>query len=300
MKILIAGGSGLIGSALKDSLVSDGHEVIILSRVAQNSNNRSLRYLKWDGKTTEGWGQVINEVDAVVNLAGENLSAGRWTVRRKQSILESRVKAGKALVEAIRQAAKKPAVFIQASGVGYYGTEKTGLLGEDAPAGDDYLAGVSREWEAGTVPVEELGVRRVVIRTAVVLSPRGGALERMLLPFRLFAGGPLGSGRQWLSWIHITDQVRAIRFLMDNPVAQGVFNLSAIPVTNGEFARVAGRVMKRPSFFRVPAFVLRQMLGEMSTMVLDGQRTSAEKLTRLGFTFLYPDLESALKHLVGK
>jgi hypothetical protein len=253
---------------------------------------------QWDGKTASGWGHLVEEIDAIVNLAGENLSAGLWTGQRKQRILSSRVNAGRAVVQAVEKASRKPAVLIQASGVGYYGVNNPGLLDEGAPIGDDFLATVSREWEASTKAVEALGVRRVIIRSGVVFSKRGGALRLMQLPFRLFVGGPLGRGRQWLSWIHIEDEIRAIRFLLENERANGAFNLSALPVINAEFSKSAGKVIRRPSFFRVPAFVLRLVLGEMSTTVLDGQRVSSEKLTDLGFQFKFERIEDALKDLV--
>lgn len=298
MKVIVAGGTGLIGKALTKSLVSDGHDVVILTRGTNSDSVSHVTYARWDGRTTGEWVSHIDGADAVVNLTGENLSSGLWTKARKQAILNSRVDAGKAITEAIQQAAKKPSVLVQSSGVGFYGTRQSGLLAEDAPSGDDFLAHVSREWEASTQPVEAMGVRRVVIRTAVVLSNKGGALDRLLLPFKLFVGGPLGSGKQWMSWIHMKDQVRAICFLIENPAASGAFNLSAEPVTNHEFSRITGKIMKRPAFIRVPAIALRLLLGEMSTVVLDGQRVSAEKLTRLGFKFDYPDLDSALVNLL--
>ena len=300
MKILITGGRGLIGSALTESLLSDGHEVIILTRDPSKVTlpKPGVSMAQWDGKTASGWGHLVEEIDAIVNLAGENLSAGLWTGQRKQRILSSRVNAGRAVVQAVEKASRKPAVLIQASGVGYYGVNNPGLLDEGAPIGDDFLATVSREWEASTKAVEALGVRRVIIRSGVVFSKRGGALRLMQLPFRLFVGGPLGRGRQWLSWIHIEDEIRAIRFLLENERANGAFNLSALPVTNAEFSKSAGKVIRRPSFFRVPAFVLRLVLGEMSTTVLDGQRVSSEKLTDLGFQFKFERIEDALKDLV--
>jgi hypothetical protein len=237
---------------------------------------------------------------AIVNLAGENLSAGRWTPKRKQAVLESRVNAGSAVVEAVRQARNMPRVVIQSSAVGYYGPSGDESLGEDAPSGDDFLASVCRNWEASTQPVEALGVRRVIARTGVVLSAEAGALPRMLLPFKLFAGGPLGSGRQWMSWIHIDDQVRALRFLIETPEAKGAYNLSATPLTNRDFARVTGKVMRRPAFFAVPAPIIRLLFGEMSTVLLDGQRVSAKRLTDLGFKFRFPDAEMALTDLLAR
>lgn len=300
MKVLITGGSGLIGRALTASLTADGHEVIILSRDPGRSKRSvpGVQLVKWNGKTSEGWGHLVEDTDAIVNLAGENLSAGLWTENRKKRICDSRLNAGKAVVQAIENSNHKPSVLIQASGVGYYGVHNPDLLEESAPRGSDYLADVSRDWEASTQPVEPMGVRRAIIRSGVVLSRQGGALGLVLLPFRFFVGGPLGSGRQWMSWIHIEDEVRAIRFLIENESATGAFNLSAQPVTNAEFSKAAGKTMGRPSFFRVPRFLLRLVLGEMSTMVLDGQRVSAKKLIDLGFKFNYGQIEEALNSLV--
>lgn len=300
MKILITGGTGLIGSALAEDLVNDGHEVTILSRATQPAGRSlpGMRFVKWDGKTTQGWEHLVEETDAIVNLVGENLSAGWWTKKRKTAILQSRVDAGAALVQAIGQATNKPKVLIQSSAVGYYGPNETELFNEEAAPANDFLAQVCQAWEASTQPVEALGVRRVVVRSGVVLSTRAGALPRMLLPFKLFAGGALGSGRQWLSWVHLEDEVRALRHLIQNPQARGIYNISAQPVTNGEFARLIGKVMRRPAFFNVPAFIIRLAFGEMSTVVLDGQRVSAQRLESLGFRFKYPQAEAALTHLI--
>lgn len=300
MKVLIAGGTGLIGKALTKSLLEDRHEVTVLSRsaVAPAGFPGGAHVVRWNGKSPDGWGHLVNEADALVNLAGANLSGGRWTARRKQVILSSRVNAGRAFVQALEQAEQLPAVLVQASGVGHYGVENSALLDEKTPPGNDFLAGISKEWEDSTQAVEALGVRRVILRSGVVLSKEGGALGLMLLPFKLFVGGPLGKGDQWLSWVHIEDEVRAIRFLIENHAAHGPFNISAEPITNAQFARTAGKLMQRPSFIRVPAFMLRLVLGEMSTMVLDGQRASSKKLTDLGFNFLYEDIESALKDIL--
>jgi uncharacterized protein (TIGR01777 family) len=300
MKIIISGGTGLIGSALAEDLAKDGHEVILLSRKSQPQTgfHAGIRVEKWDGRTAQGWGKLADGADAIVNLAGENLSAGRWTAKRKQAILESRVTPGAAIVQAIQQAAKKPSVLIQSSAVGYYGPSGGELLSEDASPANDFLARVCQTWEASTQPVEDLGVRRVVTRSGVVLSTKSGALPRMLLPFKFFAGGPLGSGRQWLSWIHLEDEVRAVRFLIETAEARGAFNLSAQPVTNRQFAQAIGKVMRRPAFFPVPAFIIRLVFGEMSTVVLDGQHVSAKRLKDLGFKFRFTDAEAALKDLL--
>jgi len=301
MKVVISGGTGLIGKVLAHGLARSGHAIVILTRGvrARQTTGPEIRFALWDGVSVGDWARELDGADAVVNLAGENLSSGLWTKRQKQRIINSRVNAGHALTEAIRKAAKKPSVFIQASGSGAYGTSESQVFTESADYGTDFLAGVTRVWEESTRPVERMGVRRVITRSGVVLARGVGALRLILLPFRLFVGGALGSGRQWLSWVHLADEVSAIRFLMDNPKARGVYNLSAEPVTNRQFARAAGKVLKRPVWLNLPGFVLRIVLGEMSTMVLEGQNVSSQKLRDLGFQFTYPTIETALTHLAA-
>jgi uncharacterized protein len=302
MRVIITGGSGLVGRALADELNRDGNEVVILSRNPDRIAvlTAGIRAARWDGRTVEGWGNLVNGADAIVNLAGENIGSGRWTKERKRRILESRVHAGEAVVRAIEEATQKPRVVIQASGIGYYGPGNDEDVTEETPPGRDFLAGVAAEWESCTSSVERLGVRRAVIRTGVVLSLEGGALPRMLLPFRLFGGGPLGSGRQWLPWIHIADEVGAISFLIRNEAASGPFNLSApTPITNVDFSRLLGQQLGRPALVRTPSAGLRLAFGEMSTVILDGQRAVPKRLLELGFGFRFPDARSALQDLLG-
>ena len=300
MKIVITGGRGLIGSALSNLLLQDGNQVLVLTRNPSSieSTPKNITFVHWDAVTDKGWGHILNDVDAVIHLAGENLSAGFWTPKQKIKILESRVKSGQAIVQAFQKAKRKPLVLIQASGAGYYGVSNPELLDENAPNGQDYLSALAREWEESTQAVEAMGVRRVIIRSGVVFAPDGGALKRMVLPFKAFLGGKLGSGNQWLSWIHIEDEVRAIQFLIHHELASGPFNLSAVPVTNSQFAQTVGKVLNRPAVLPVPSFALRLLLGEMSTVVLDGQRLSARRLSNLGFTFKYPLIEDALKNIL--
>ncbi|HNT24878.1 MAG TPA: TIGR01777 family oxidoreductase [Anaerolineales bacterium] len=302
MKIIITGGTGLIGRALAKNLAQDGHQAILLSRRHGQTAGLTpgMQVEHWDGRSAQGWGALADGADAIVNLAGENISAGRWTAQRKQAILESRVNAGAAVVEAIRQAARKPGVLIQSSAVGYYGSSETQVFTEDAPAAGDFLGRVCQAWEASTQAVEALGVRRAIARTSVVLDAHAGALPRMLLPFKLFAGGPLGSGQQWLSWAHITDQVRALRFLIETPQAEGAFNISAAPLTNRQFAQVLGKITHRPSFVPAPAFAIRLAFGEMSSVVLEGQRVSSKRLADLGFQYRFPEAEAALADLLKR
>lgn len=302
MRIIIAGGSGMIGKALAGQLARQQHEVVILGRrePAAGGLPTGVRFQKWDGVSAKGWGHLIDGTSAIVNLAGENLSAGRWTENRKHRILQSRINAGKAIVEAIQEAAHKPEVVIQISGIGAYGTSETELFDEYSPYASDFLSNVTIEWEKSTLPAEEMGVRRVVARMAVVLDRHGGALPRLILPFKFFVGGLLGNGRQWLSWVHHLDAVRALQFLIENQTAQGVYNISAEPVTNRDFARILGTVLKRPAVIPVPSFAIRMLFGEMGTMILEGQRASAKRLQDLGFTFHFPTAQSALNDLVGR
>jgi uncharacterized protein (TIGR01777 family) len=303
MRVIITGGAGLIGQALTNNLTADGHEVIVLSRTPKKVTNLpgGAKAELWDGRTTTGWGRLADGARAIVNLAGENIAAGRWTAARKQRIRDSRLDAGRAVVQAVKMAEPKPEVVIQSSAVGYYGPRgDTEIITEQAPPGNDFLAKVSIDWEASTASVESLGVRRAIIRTGVVLSPEDGALPRMMLPFKFFVGGPIGSGQQWFPWIHLADEVAAIRYLIDHKAATGVFNLSAPnPLTNAEFGRVLGRVLNRPAIIPTPGFVLRLAFGEMSTVLLGGQWAIPQRLQELGFTFQFLEVEAALRDLLG-
>lgn len=300
MRVIITGGTGLIGRALSASLSGDGHEVVVLSRSPQRAPAvpDGVRVVGWDAHTAERWGELANGAAAIVNLAGASLSR-RWTPRYKRIIRDSRINAGRAVVDAVRKADRKPGVVIQASGAGCYGPRADEVITEKAAFGDSFLGRTAEAWEASTAPVEEHGVRRAIIRSGVVLSSDGGAFPLLTLPFRLFIGGPLGSGKQWLPWIHIEDEVRAIRFLIEEEAAAGPFNLSAPhPATNARFSRILGRVIHRPAFVRVPAFAVRLVLGEMSTVVLDGQRAIPRRLLDLGFQFRFAEAEEALHDLL--
>ena len=302
MRIIITGGTGLIGKALCPLLLADGHLVTVLSRSpdAARGMPRGVRVEEWDGKTPEGWSQLVNGADAMINLAGAGIADRAWTAQRKQLLRESRIHAGLAIQKAIQQATQKPKVLIQSSAVGYYGAHNDDeLITEAAAPGKDFLAKVCFDWEMSTAPVSKMGVRRPVIRTGVVLSKEGGALPKMLLPFKFFAGGPIGSGKQWLPWIHITDQVRAIKFLLDHPSADGPFNLAApTPVNNKQFGEILGAIMRRPAFIPTPGVAMQALFGEMSTVLLDGQRVVPQRLEALGFAFTYSTLREALSDLL--
>jgi len=306
MRVLITGGTGLIGSELTNNLCADGHEVIVLSRSGRSDVLLPSRaqVARWDGRTAEGWGHLVNDVDAIVNLAGESIAganplAGRWTPARKKRILESRLQAGQAIQQALAAATKRPSVLVQGSAVGYYGPRGDELITEEAGPGNDFLADVCQQWEAGAAGAEALGVRVAVIRTGVVLSMGGGALPFMALPFRFFVGGPLGSGRQYVPWIHEEDQVAAIRFLIEHSGLRGAFNLSAPkPLTSAAFSSVIGRTLRRPSYMPAPAFAFRLAFGELATLLVDGQRQIPRRLQQSGFRFKYEDADSALKDLL--
>jgi uncharacterized protein (TIGR01777 family) len=305
MRVIITGGTGLIGRALADHLAEGGYEVIVLSRRPARVTDlpAGVRAVGWDARTAAGWGPLADGAVAIVNLAGENLAGrgflpSRWTDERKRLIHDSRLQAGQAVVHAVEAAAKKPGVVIQSSGIGYYGDPGDKQLTEDDPVGDGFLPRLAVEWEGSTAAVEAMDVRRAVVRSAMVLSVAGGSLPRLLLPFRFFVGGPMGSGRQWVSWIHLLDEVRAIRFLIENKAARGPFNLTAPnPLTNAQFSRVLGRVLRRPALLRLPAFVLRTLFGEVSSVLLSGQRALPRRLQELGFTFMFPEAEGALRKL---
>ncbi len=307
MRAVIAGGTGLIGRALSESLMSSGYDVVVLSRHADRVSNLpdGVRAEAWDGRHLGGWARLVDGAGAIVNLAGANISGGgllpsRWTEDRKRTIRDSRVDSGRALVEAVSQAGQKPGVLIQSSGVGYYGFRGDEKLTEDAEAGDDFLAKLAADdWEPSTAAVEEMGVRRAIIRTAAVLARDEGALPFLMLPFRLFVGGPVGGGKQWLSWVHLADEVAAIRFLIENAGARGAFNLSAPnPLTNADFGRVLGRVMNRPYYLPVPSFALKLAFGEVTSVALQGQRVIPQRLMEMGFTFRFAEAEEALKDLL--
>lgn len=301
MRVIITGGTGLIGRPLAASLVRDGHEVIILSRdpAAATGMPKGVQMVPWDGRSARGWGQLADGAGAIVNLAGASLAEGRWTGARKDEIVDSRVDSGKAVVEAIEGASRKPAVLIQSSAVGYYGPRGQEIIAEDAPPGQDFAAQVCVRWEDSTRAVEAMGVRRPIIRTGIVLSSEGGALPRMLLPYKLFAGGKIGDGTQGFPWIHIDDEVGAIRFLIDNAAANGSFNLTApSPPTNAEFSEAIGKAMGRPSAIPVPSFALKAAFGEMSTVLLEGQRAAPKKLLELGYTFRFTDPVAALRDVL--
>lgn len=297
MNVLIAGGSGFLGSALAKSLEQDGHKVFILTRRQPDRPNQ----IQWDGRTSTGWGSRVNEMDAVVNLTGYGLEHWPWTKRQKQKFIDSRVIPGLALASAIKEASRRPGIFVQTSGINRYGLRNDGIADESTPPADDFLAQLTVGWEEATQSVEELGVRRVIVRTAPVLARRGGLFPLMALPVRLFFGGRFGDGTQASPWIHLDDQVNAMKFLLENENAHGPFNFVApTPTSNADFMRAIAKELKRPYWFHLPAFLLRIPLGEMSVLLTEGVYSQPKRLLELGYKFRFPTFESAARDIFKK
>jgi uncharacterized protein (TIGR01777 family) len=303
MNILIAGGRGFLGQALADRLTAEGHRVVVLTRgkAADRPWVEPRADLGWlpDGRAG-AWAAALDRADAVVNLAGESIAGGRWNAARKRAIRDSRIRATRSLVAAIDQAKRPPAVFVSASAQGFYGDRGDDELTEAAAPGDDFLAGVCRDWEREARKAEAR-TRVVLLRTGIVLDAAGGALPRMLLPFRLFAGGPLGSGRQFMSWIHLRDWVGIVLDAIGHDRVAGPRNLgSPRPVRNREFSAALGRVMGRPSLLPAPAFALRLAVGEMATpLLLASTRMVPAGVLADGYRFAHDDAEQALRSLLG-
>jgi uncharacterized protein len=298
--IAISGSTGMIGSALVESLRADGHRI---RRITRSRTGARSHHIAWDPETRTLDPRALDGVDGVVHLAGENVGE-RWTEAKKRRIRESRVQGTQLLAAAAAQADPAPRVMVSASGVGIYGDRGDEILDErsEPGPGTDFFVGVAREWEAATEPAERHGIRVVKLRFGVVLSPEGGALQRLLTPFRLGVGGKIGSGRQWMSWAALTDVVAAIRFALFDPALEGPVNVAAPnPVTNAEFTRTLGRVLGRPTVFTVPATALRLAFGEMAdSTLLASQRMSSKRLQEAGFRFRYPTLEEALRAELGR
>jgi len=296
MNIVIAGGTGYIGSSLIPLLRREGHQATVLTRYPEMYPLApDVRRVRWDGRTQGDWSALVQNADAVVNLAGESIGGGRWTVSRKQRIVASRLNATRALLEAIRKGEKKPSIFINSSAVGYYGPVESGDVTEDHPPGPGFLADLCLRWEQEASAVGELGPRVVILRTGVVVGEKGGALARMILPFRLYAGGPIGSGGQWFPWVHREDVAGVIAFSLARKALAGPVNVVAPEsVDMKTFCAALGAALSRPSWLPVPPLALRAALGEMAGMILTGQRAVPARLTSLGYQFKYPLLAPAL------
>ena len=299
MNILIAGGTGLIGSALAKSLRARGHRVKIITRNPEKVE-AGYQPVSWDEPALLS---ALNQTDAVINLAGASLAGNnplqmRWTSKRKEAIINSRTTVGRKLLGAISKLDRKPEVFVQASAIGYYGNQGLEPVDENTAAGDDFLTEVCQAWEASTAQLESLGVRRLVIRIGLVFSRAGGLLPLLSLPVKYFVGGKIGSGNQALSWIHLTDIVESIQFLMADSRYQGVFNLTAPnPETQLSFVQSLGKTLSRPVWLPIPAGILKLILGEAATLALDGRPVHPTRLLKSGYQFTYPDLASSLDDL---
>jgi uncharacterized protein len=295
MKIAIAGGTGFVGKALTSYLEKQGHDVYILTRKARPSTNDRIHYIEWLTPESQ-LEKYVSSLDAFINLAGESINSGRWTEKRKKRIMNSRLSATKAVLEFITKLEHKPEVFINASAIGIYGTSWNEIFTESSTKiGNDFLARTVIAWEEEAKKAEQLGVRTVLARFGIILGKEEGALSRIVLPYKLFIGGTVGSGDQWLSWIHLKDVVRSIEFILNNKNISGAVNITAPhPTRMKEFGQTIAKVLHRPHWLPVPDFGLRLLLGEMSMLVLEGQQVLPEKLQKFGFNFSFPYLEEAL------
>lgn len=296
MKVAISGVSGLIGSALRESLAADGHETLAISRRASLPGLTTATWDVAEGRFDPG---PLEGIDAVVHLAGEPV-AQRWSEPAKKAIRASRVDGTRLLVAGLERLERKPKVLVSASAVGYYGDRGDTELDESSPAGEGFLPTVCQEWEDAALEARKLGIRTVAVRIGVVLSTRGGALGKMLLPFRLGLGGKLGDGRQWMSWIHVDDLVSVFRLALDRDDLAGVVNgTGPNPVRNADFVRELGRALHRPAVLPAPAFALKLVFGEMAQILLESQRAAPRKALAAGLSFRYPELGAALGDLVA-
>ncbi|XZN92668.1 MAG: TIGR01777 family oxidoreductase [Microcoleus sp.] len=305
MKVAIAGATGFVGSRLVERLHSEGHSILVLARDSERARRifpasayPNLEIVGYSPAESGDWQHSIGGCDGVVNLAGVPIAEERWTAARQQAILDSRKLTTAKLVEAIANANPKPSVLVSASAIGYYGTSETAEFEENSPGGDDFLAAVCKEWESAAEKVKNTGTRLVILRLGIVLG-MGGALAKMLPAFRLFAGGPIGTGKQWFSWIHRDDVVNLILYALQNPQVEGVLNATApYPVRMNELCETLGEVLQRPSWLPVPSFALELLLGDGAKVVLEGQQVLPKRTLVSGFQYEYPKLRSAIEEIV--
>ncbi len=303
MKILITGGTGFIGSHLAHHLSKESHHIILLTRSASRMiklNNATVNYIHWNPQTSGVWENELNGCDIVINLIGKNVFEQRWNSKVKQEILNSRIIPTKLLVAAIARSERKPSLLISASAVGFYGDRNDEMITEQSSGGKDFLADVVKQWEGAAYEAEQFGVRVATPRIGLVLEKSGGMIGKMLMPFKLFVGGPIGSGRQFLPWVHMDDVVGGILYPIKNNNFSGVYNLvSPNPVAMNEFSKIFGNVLHRPSWIPVPDIALQILYGEGSKVILSGQKVVPEKLIASGFQFTFPELEPALQNILG-
>ncbi|MFG6120706.1 TIGR01777 family oxidoreductase [Thalassobacillus sp. B23F22_16] len=298
MKIAVTGGTGFVGQQLTKHLVLEGHEVYVLTRSPEkHKDTTNIKYIGWLKPEYTPESQ-LDELDAIVNLAGESLNSGRWTEERKRSILESRIKATEGILELVKKLKKKPKVLVNASAVGYYGNSMTEIFTEDTTTpGSGFLANVVTEWEKRASQAADEGVRTVYLRFGIILGEEG-ALPKMAIPYKVMAGGKVGTGEQWLSWIHIDDVVGLIDFAISNKEAVGPLNATAPhPKRNKDFGKTLGDVLNRPHWLPAPSFAIKTALGDMSTLLLDGQHVIPKKAIAYGYDFKYPELKPALQDI---
>jgi hypothetical protein len=299
MKVLISGGSGLVGTALTQALRAEGHTVAHLVRPGGDASPGDVR---WDPASSFVNLDAMTGTDAVVNLNGASIGGGRWSPPRKKLLRSSRIDSTRVLEDALSRMKQKPRVFVSASAVGYYGDRGDEILTESSSSGSDFLSALARDWEAEAIRAQSLGIRTVITRFGIILSAKGGALPRMLTPFKLGAGGRLGSGKQWMSWVALEDVVGALRAAITSDQLSGPVNLVAPnPVRNSEFTQVLASVLHRPAIFPVPAFALRLALGEMAdALLLSSQRVEPERLSANRYAFQFENLEPALHAILAK
>jgi uncharacterized protein (TIGR01777 family) len=295
MRVLITGGTGLIGSALQQWLIPKGFDLVIASRKPPIEKTANVTYIEYNGKTLNS--NAIGKIDAIINLAGAHVADHRWTKEYKKVVVSSRLDATQACVNLIHELAEKPGVFISGSAVGYYGTHRTTVLEETDGPGNDFLSEVGVQWEAAA---QGTGIRTVISRIGVVLSQKGGAFPKLLAPFKYYAGGYLGTGEQGFPWIHIRDVVGLMEFALTNENVSGPINFTAPEILNNrEIAAILGKVLHRPCNLPIPNFVVRMMMGESAMLVLEGQKVKPAKALRLGYNFHFPRAEAAIRDLLG-
>lgn len=302
MRIVLAGASGFIGKRLIQRLLEENHTLYLLTRDPEKTSasfDINVICVKWDARSVGPWSDYIGEADAVINLAGESLAAKRWNDVQKERLWSSRIESTRAIVDAMKVNSKKPKVLINASAVGYYGNVPDGDVEETHDSADDFLGKLCLAWEEEALKAEQLGVRVVLPRIGIVLGDGGGALDKMTTPFKWFVGGPLGTGRQFMPWIHMEDLVRILQFLLNSNLS-GPFNATAPnPVTMKAFSEALAEILNRPSWAPVPGFLLYVVVGEFARTLLGGQQAVPARLLKNGFEFRYPDLQPALKDLLG-
>jgi uncharacterized protein (TIGR01777 family) len=302
MKILITGGTGFVGTQLTSRLIQDGNEITILTRSLKGEKRASLgiSYLEGDPSKKGPWQEAIKNHEAIINLAGASIFS-KWTDEHKKAIRESRVNTTRNIIEGIPSHPSKKMTLLSTSAVGYYGFSGDEELVEDSPPGNDFLARIAVEWEGEALKAKEKGVRVVMTRFGIVLGEKGGALSQMIPLFKKYIGGPIGSGKQWFSWVHIKDLAEAFVFLTRHPEISGPVNVcSPNPVRNRALAKALGKTLHRPSFMPAPGFMVKLVLGEFGSVILEGQRVIPQRLLENGFVFQYPDIEKALQSIAGQ